>query len=350
MGEGTLSEEEIQALLRGVEEVQPETFESVAKTAGAEQLTEIDRAELSELMHKLVQPSTTILQTLTGKTIGFSSIFVDIVDMARLQSETPGGGVLITFHIGGVVSGDGYYILPTATSLAIANPILAQEGNTEITELVVSSLTEAMAQVLGSMITTLSQEIGRTVSVTPPSSKYYTNINTAGIQPATYTRITFNYTIDNKPIKMYMLLPLNLVKNLISLYSARKAMRGTTGGGVGTAITGAEITPGTAVVKPVQFEGLSQVAVEGQQNLSLLLDVPMQVTVELGRTKKTIRDILSWGEGSIIELDKLAGEPVDILINGKLLARGEVVVIDENFGVRITEIVNPIEKVFKEST
>ena len=70
------------------------------------------------------------------------------------------------------------------------------------------------------------------------------------------------------------------------------------------------------------------------------MDVPLQVTVELGRTRKLIRDILELAPGSVIELDKLAGEPVDILVNGKLIAKGEVVVIDDNFGVRITKIVS----------
>jgi flagellar motor switch protein FliN/FliY len=74
------------------------------------------------------------------------------------------------------------------------------------------------------------------------------------------------------------------------------------------------------------------------------MDVLMEMTVELGRTKKPIKEILSMGEGTIIELDKLAGEPVDILVNNKLIAKGEVVVIDENFGVRVTEIVSPLER------
>ena len=81
-----------------------------------------------------------------------------------------------------------------------------------------------------------------------------------------------------------------------------------------------------------------------EANIGLILDVPLQVTVELGRTKKSIKDILELSNGSIVELDKLAGEPVDIHVNGKLLAKGEVVVIDENFGVRITDIVSPEER------
>ncbi|MDI3507898.1 MAG: flagellar motor switch protein FliN, partial [Clostridiales bacterium] len=75
-------------------------------------------------------------------------------------------------------------------------------------------------------------------------------------------------------------------------------------------------------------------------NMDIIMDIPLQVTVELGRTKKTVKDILELGTGSVIELDRLAGEPIDILVNGKLVARGEVIVIDENFGVRIIEMID----------
>lgn len=101
-------------------------------------------------------------------------------------------------------------------------------------------------------------------------------------------------------------------------------------------------------VQPVQFTNMdTQSSVVGQQNLNLLLDIPLQVSVELGRTKRRIQEILELTNGSIIELDKLAGEPVDILVNNKLIAKGEVVVIDENFGVRVTDIISPIDRVQK---
>ena len=98
-------------------------------------------------------------------------------------------------------------------------------------------------------------------------------------------------------------------------------------------------------VQPVQFANLQGAGAPGEQgNIGLLMDVYMELTVELGRTRKLIREILGIGEGTIIELDKLAGEPVDILVNHKLIAKGEVVVIDENFGVRVTEIVSPMQR------
>lgn len=80
------------------------------------------------------------------------------------------------------------------------------------------------------------------------------------------------------------------------------------------------------------------------RNLNMLLDIPLQVTVELGRTKRSVKEILELSSGSIIELDKLAGEPVDILVNSRLIAKGEVVVIDENFGVRITDVLSQAER------
>lgn len=81
------------------------------------------------------------------------------------------------------------------------------------------------------------------------------------------------------------------------------------------------------------------------QRLELLLDVPLDLSVELGRTRMTIQDLLGLGPGSVIELDKIAGEPLDILVNGRLVARGEAVVVNDKFGVRITDIVSPSERI-----
>ncbi|MBU8907002.1 flagellar motor switch phosphatase FliY [Desertibacillus haloalkaliphilus] len=103
----------------------------------------------------------------------------------------------------------------------------------------------------------------------------------------------------------------------------------------------------TANVQPAAFSNFDapELTQAESNNLNMLLDIPLQVTVELGRTKRSIKEILEFSQGSIIELDKLAGEPVDILVNQKLIAKGEVVVIDENFGVRVTDIVSQEERI-----
>ena len=94
-------------------------------------------------------------------------------------------------------------------------------------------------------------------------------------------------------------------------------------------------------IQPAQFQTFAADVLQGvsQENISLIMDVPLEVTVELGRTTKSIADILDFAPGTIIELDRIAGEPIDVLVNGKFVARGEVVVIEESFGIRVTEII-----------
>ncbi|MBW1708853.1 MAG: flagellar motor switch protein FliN [Deltaproteobacteria bacterium] len=109
-----------------------------------------------------------------------------------------------------------------------------------------------------------------------------------------------------------------------------------------------EQPPGKDAAQEHRFDSLEGQAQkpEGQtRQLDFILDIPLEVTVELGRTKMLINDLLQLGQGSVIELDKLAGEPLEILINNKLVARGEVVVINEKFGVRLTDIISPMERV-----
>lgn len=95
-------------------------------------------------------------------------------------------------------------------------------------------------------------------------------------------------------------------------------------------------------IQPAQFQSFSQdfAAMPSQENIGLIMDVPLEVTVELGRTRKSIAEILDFAPGTIIELNRIAGEPIDVLVNGKFVAKGEVVVIEESFGIRVTEIIN----------
>ncbi|MCK5708810.1 MAG: flagellar motor switch protein FliN [Candidatus Aureabacteria bacterium] len=110
----------------------------------------------------------------------------------------------------------------------------------------------------------------------------------------------------------------------------------------------AEEVTESAVGQPVKFAPLQGEEMgEGKENLDLILDVSTKITVELGRTKMLIKDVLNLNIGSVIEINKLAGEPVDVMVNNKLVAKGEVVVINENFGVRITEIVGAEQRIRK---
>ncbi len=113
--------------------------------------------------------------------------------------------------------------------------------------------------------------------------------------------------------------------------------------------SGEEIQEGKPLGRPAEkanFEELRQSKSLGNtSDLDFILDIPLEVTVEMGRTKMLINDLLQLGQGSVIELNRLAGEPLDILVNNKLVARGEVVVVGEKFGIRLTDIVSPMERV-----
>ncbi|PKA14304.1 flagellar motor switch protein FliN, partial [Leptospira haakeii] len=164
-------------------------------------------------------------------------------------------------------------------------------------------------------------------------------------------RTFFNLAIEGLPsFRVQFLLSLSMANDILSLSKRSGGGGGGDygGGGYQGGMGGGGISQ--VGMKGVSFPNLATASgAQGTPNLNLLMDVQMSVTVELGRTKMYIKDILGLGEGSIIELDKLAGEPVDLLVNGKLIAKGEVVVIDENFGVRVTDIVSPADRIKPES-
>ena len=108
-----------------------------------------------------------------------------------------------------------------------------------------------------------------------------------------------------------------------------------------------KLYPDAAEAQRAEFEELSDQSSENHGSMDLLLDIELLLTVELGRTTLTLRDVLELTPGSVVELQKMAGEPVSVFVNKKLIARGEVVVIDEKFGIRITEIVRPSERIEK---
>ena len=97
------------------------------------------------------------------------------------------------------------------------------------------------------------------------------------------------------------------------------------------------------------FKNLSDDAVESDEeiNLDVILDVPVDISMEIGRTKINIRNLLKLNQGSVIELDRLAGEPMDVLVNGTLIAHGEVVVVNDKFGIRLTDVISPVERIKK---
>lgn len=108
--------------------------------------------------------------------------------------------------------------------------------------------------------------------------------------------------------------------------------------------TAASAPPPSSPVTPHVFPPLMSSDAQGSSDIDMIMDIPVQLTVELGRTKLTIKNILQLGQGSVVELDGLAGEPMDIFVNGYLIAQGEVVVVDEKYGIRLTDIITPSDR------
>ncbi|MCR4930713.1 MAG: flagellar motor switch phosphatase FliY [Lachnospiraceae bacterium] len=273
----------------------------------------------------------------------------------------------------------------------------------ELGELHLSAISEAMNQMMGSSATSLSSMLGKTIDISPPEASLI-DINDfnkgeelSSFLSGTFVSIQFRMQIgdliDSTILQLY---PLEFARELYQIFMnnqvgeapkkdapkeapkeepkmdktqdntqtfANNAPYGAPTGmpeqappypnmGYQAPPMGYQMPPmgyqmppfpqGNVNVSPAQFQTFSQptVSANSPENINLIMDVPLEVTVELGRTKKSIADILDFAPGTIIELDKIAGEPIDVLVNGKFVAKGEVVVIEESFGIRITEIIN----------
>jgi len=212
-----------------------------------------------------------------------------------------------------------------------------KEENPAMDEMAMSVIGESVSQLTGALITALTDKTGnKSIAPGPPQAANMAKAAVA-LPAGNFVSVEYKLNINGKADRVWEIFG----ESVAAAISAA-----LTGPAPGSRAAGGAFPPaGMPGVQPVQYPSLNRSnGLQEQGNIGLLMDVFMEMTVELGRTRKSIKEILSMGEGTIIELDKLAGEPVDILVNRKLIAKGEVVVIDENFGVRVTEIVSPADR------
>jgi flagellar motor switch protein FliN/FliY len=213
-----------------------------------------------------------------------------------------------------------------------------------------SIISEAVSQHTGAEITELSK-LGKYPGLACSPAEAKQQAKAEAQFPDTLTLFSFPLTVEGTAFTLWEAVPQDVAQAMKNALSpAQSAPQGAPGqtGGSGQRPQGAGAPGGPPNVQGLEYPLLqtgASLSPGEQANIGLIYDVYMEMTVELGRTKKQIKEILGMGEGTIIELDKLAGEPVDILVNHKLIAKGEVVVIDENIGVRVTEILSPVERV-----
>lgn len=380
-----LSQEEIDALLRG--DNAPATQ---GADAAAEQpvLDELEQDALGEMGNISMGSAATTLSILLGHRVSITTPRVEITTLAAVKKQYPLPYLVIEVGYTQGLNGTNLFCIKEHDAAIIADLMMGGDGSNppaELNELHMSAVTEAMNQMMGSTATSLSTVFKKRVDIAPPVVNmvdFATDATTQAMPAADeqVVRVSFRMEVESLiDSEIMQLIPVAMAKEMVAnimqkmqedaAAAAPAPAAATASAGVppaGPAVmpaappaaaaapnaVGSRQGPAPApreqpvAVQPVQFAQLqSAPAATGGSNIDLIMDVPLQVTVELGRTRKQIREVLDLSPGSVIELDKLAGEPVDILVNGKLIAKGEVVVIDENFGVRVTDIVSPMERV-----
>ncbi|SIS90461.1 flagellar motor switch phosphatase FliY [Alicyclobacillus vulcanalis] len=367
-----LSQDEIDALFRSASE-------QAASREHGENLSAGEIDVLGEIGNICFGSAATSLSSLLGRRVDITTPVVSLVPRSEVESRFPTPYVLVQVDFTEGLEGTNALAIEIEDARRIADLMMGREpgeGGGELGEIELSAVGEAMNQMMGSAATAMSQLFGRYINISPPSVRVVTftpdeaeaAFGAAEELVNVEFRLRVHELIDSH---IMQLMPVPFARELVqSMQVHTEAPSGKSGvESRDSAVSSAPLSqPADAGAKPEEAkpsspqeeapsvpvrrpvfpdfdEDVPRRDARPAANLSLLYDVPLNVTVELGRAKKRIREILELAPGSILELDKLAGEPVDIYVNQKKIAIGEVVVIDENFGVRVTDIVQADQRI-----
>ncbi|WP_377887349.1 flagellar motor switch phosphatase FliY [Alkalihalobacillus sp. R86527] len=365
MTDDRLSQEELNAL-----------FQEAA--AGKEGSTLPFQAVEIEAMNELFSVSlgtlSTSLSSIFMEEVRVSSIHTNVLTDENITEQVPFPYVEAATRYEGAASGDSVFMLnpPDAQDIADIWAVVSGDENDDNVD---KSLTSVVTHIMESLHKGLSMASGSSfggaflnLQVVSEWSNSVLNQN----EDLTMVDVSFDLSIGSIiQTTVHHVLPAPIGKQISELLVSEEDLRQPTTEEVveeppltervqtsewkepersyDEQVKQSEPTRSEPAIQNVEFTNFNQKQnpYSEERNLNMLLDIPLQVTVELGRTKRIVKDILELSHGSILELDKLAGEPVDILINQKLIAKGEVVVIDENFGVRVTDILSAAERLSK---
>lgn len=350
MGDGSLSQDEIDALLKGTDDVMPSSSPDSGQSSqpsGGDMLAPNQRGAFAEMMNSVMAAVAPTLGGYLQKDLSISGASVESKDAAQIANELQGELVQVQMGFNGGATGQNLVVMSMKDAGVVASLMMGQEGAApaELTEAHKSTLQEFISTLLSSAATQIGMKTGLSIGTSPPELSVVASSADLSLPQGGAVKVT--YTINVSGVlnsQFYHILDVSLVQALLNAGAPQQSSRQQGGGGQQQV----QQQQQSVDINPVKFPPLSGSGVpENTQNIGLLMDVQLTLTVELGRTKELVKDVLGLGEGSIIELDKLAGEPVDLLVNNKLIAKGEVVVIDENFGVRVTDIVSPSERLSK---
>jgi len=383
-----LSQEEINALLKGLSTTD-------INIADSGNLSDEEQDILGEIGNISFGTSATTLYTLLNNKVTITTPKVSVITWEDLKKEFNIPYVAVDVEYTEGIKGRNLLVLKEEDVIKITDLMMGGTGNVEIgeiTELHLSAISEAMNQMIGSASTSLATLLNKSINISPPKAfivDFATYLpDDIAFSTDKVVKVAFKMEVGNIiDSEIMQILPVDFAKELVKSVLSKNVEKideptfqtedfddiieieekdGEKEKGGTEKLNNVKadnynfdernedtkkaIKKDIKVdVSPVIFQNfdddISKHNFEGIDNIDLILDVPLTITVELGKTKKLIKDILELSEGSVIELDKLAGEPVDILANGKYIAKGEVVVIDENFGVRIIDIVNQNKRI-----
>jgi flagellar motor switch protein FliN/FliY len=362
MSGGSLSQEEIDALLKAGADAGPTAEEAPAEVPPADEAPSADdldaqeRDTIGEVGNICMSSAATTLSLLLSRPVQITTPLVEIVGAEEVRAEFNAPAMIVSIDYTEGLDGRNVFLLSIRDASVVADLMMGGEGtpSEELSELHTSAIAEAMNQMMGSASTAMAEMAGRRVDISAPQIRVLdlatpTSFEELGIT-SSMVRTSFQLRVGELlDTTLMQLMPIAFARALVDGLMQPAAPAPAPAAPAAPAPTGAapadddarhlHALPAPPVAQPVTFPSLDEVPADpGGSDISLLLDVPLQVTVELGRTQLRIRNVLELVPGSIVELDKLAGEPVDVLVNGKPIARGEVVVIDEEFGVRITDV------------
>ncbi len=382
--DGVLSQEEITALLQNGADSSGGAS-AASSGVSSDEVTADERDTIGEIANISMGTAATTLFSLVNHKVDISTPVVAMAtwDDIVSQYERPCVFIRIAYTVG--LDGSNLLVLKEQDVKVITDLMMGGDGtniDVELGEMHLSAISEAMNQMMGSAATSLSSMLDKMIDISPPEANLIDMTDSLDEREidefltGNFVRISFKMEIgDLVDSTIMQLYPISFAKEMCESITKNmtKDMQETPAPAAQPAAAPAPAPQPAPAAQPAmqqpmmgqpmmgqpmmmqqpmmgqpvnvqqaQFQSFSgdfNPAIFQKENIDLIMDVPLEVTVELGRTTKSIQEILDFAPGTIIELDKIAGEPIDVLVNGKYVAKGEVVVIEESFGVRITEII-----------
>lgn len=353
-----LTQEEIDALMSG---------NAAPSEEIVEELTQDEKDIIGEVGNISMSQAATTLSSLLNKEVKITTPRVTQSTLSEILSESDYPKVVTSIDFKYGLDGSNMLMIDVPDAIIIADLMMGNDGtdvaDNEFGELELSAVGEAMNQMIGTASTAMATMFGRTIDIQPPKVEVLEKGQSGtheGRDDERIVSISFDLNVEglinSRIAQLYTEDTVREINKIMLSDTAETLANREVPVKEEPAVSEPtpEPTPAPAPQAPTEkvqvqtpdFQELTDQGISDvPRNLDLIMDVPLEFTVVLGKSKRTIKDILSLGAGSVVELDKMTDEPLEILVNGKLVAEGEVVVINESFGIRITNIMSKEERV-----